>query len=110
MTVAERTPTVESALAAIDKAWDTVSALCAGRMRWEMRVPAEPDHDPDLVIGDALRQARALLAAQANAEYSLGHPFTCEWCAGEWYERADYLGHFGALTLSAAHPREAPLA
>lgn len=51
------------ALRAIDRAEKAVDDLCQGRLRWEMRVPAEPDHDPDLIISEALRLSRAALAA-----------------------------------------------
>lgn len=54
-------------LAALDKiarAEQAVDDLCSGRLRWEMRVPAEPDHDPDLIISDALRAARETLTAR----------------------------------------------
>ena len=42
-----------------EKARDMVSALCKprnaeGAREWIMHIPARPDHDPDLVIGDAL--------------------------------------------------------
>ena len=39
-----------------------IDDLCQGRLRWEMRVPAEPDHDPDLILTDALNVADELLA------------------------------------------------
>ena len=51
------------------RATQAVDDLCQGRLRWEMRVPAEPDHDPDLIISDSLRDIPDLLrdldAAQA---------------------------------------------
>jgi hypothetical protein len=50
---------------ALDRADTAVDDLCRGRLRWEMRVPAEPDHDPDLIISHALGLARAALAAEA---------------------------------------------
>lgn len=49
------------ALDAIERAEAKVSALCSGKERWEMRVPAEPDRDPDLVISDALAKAKKLI-------------------------------------------------
>lgn len=49
-------------LAAVARAEQAVDDLCQGRLRWEMRVPAEPDHDPDLIISEALRQAREFAA------------------------------------------------
>jgi hypothetical protein len=35
-----------------------VSALCDGKQTWTMRIPAEPDRDPDLVIARALGMAK----------------------------------------------------
>lgn len=45
-----------------------VNDLCHGRRRWTMSVPARPDSDPDLIIGDVLHQVPALLDALAAAE------------------------------------------
>ena len=42
-------------------AWQIVNDLCAGKKRWVMSVPAEPDRDPDLVIGAALDILRRLI-------------------------------------------------
>ena len=47
----------QDVLAAIKRANEVVSALCDGRARWTMSVPAEPDSDPDLVISRALHLA-----------------------------------------------------
>lgn len=44
-------------LAKIDRAYDVASALCEGEREWLMSIPARPDHDPDLIIGDALLAA-----------------------------------------------------
>lgn len=52
---------LREALEAIAKAEATVTALCEGKQRWVMNVPAEPDRDPDLVISDALAKARAVI-------------------------------------------------
>ena len=49
-------------LAKIDRAYDVVSALCEGKREWLMSIPARPDHDPDLIIGDALLTARNEIA------------------------------------------------
>ncbi len=54
--VEDRVVTTEAALTAARKAGDD---LCAGRLRWERRVPAEPDHDPDLIISRGLDAAEA---------------------------------------------------
>ena len=59
-------PTRESALSKIARAEQAVDDLCSGKLRWEMRVPAEPDHDPDLIISDALRAARLLIEGQQS--------------------------------------------
>ena len=40
-----------------ERAYRAITDLCSGKLRWEMRVPAEPDHDPDLIITAALRDA-----------------------------------------------------
>lgn len=60
MTAAERLD-LDAIRARIDRAHDKVSALCSGKERWVMHIPAQPDHDADLVIGAALRDADALL-------------------------------------------------
>ena len=36
------------------KAVGIVGALCGGRQKWIMSIPARPDVDPDLIIKDAL--------------------------------------------------------
>ena len=60
--------TPEAIIAKIDRAWQEVSDLCSGKRRWTMTVPAERDRDSDLVIGDALTEARRYLdAARAAA-------------------------------------------
>jgi len=51
------------ALEKIDRAYDVVSALCEGKREWLMSIPARPDHDPDLIIGDALLAARNEIAS-----------------------------------------------
>lgn len=44
----------------IEAALDTVSALCKGKQPWTLHIPVEQD-DPDVVIADALLDARYLL-------------------------------------------------
>lgn len=64
-------------LAKIDRAYDVVSALCEGKREWLISIPARPDHDPDLIIGDALLVARneiARLAAELDALRAAGAP------------------------------------
>lgn len=59
-------------LAKIEAAEAMVSALCQtrgtpGAREWTMSIPARPDHDPDLVIGDALHAARKLILSHPDA-------------------------------------------
>ena len=56
---------VQGLLTLIDKAHGIVVALCHGE-RWTMHVPAQPDSDPDLVIGRALREAKAYILAHTE--------------------------------------------
>jgi hypothetical protein len=54
---------VSDVLAQIERAEEMVSALCKprgtpGAREWIMLIPARPDHDPDLVIGEALAAAK----------------------------------------------------
>jgi hypothetical protein len=46
----------------IRRAMDMVSALCNGSREWIMSIPARVDHDPDIVISEALREAREYIA------------------------------------------------
>ena len=78
----------------LDKAHDIVVALCHGE-RWTMHIPARPDSDPDLVIGRALREARAFILAARRpsaepakdardiADYTWGHYYSAERAAAE---------------------------
>lgn len=70
----------------------TLNGLCDGSIRWAMRVPAEPDRDPDLVIGASLADVPLLLAA-VKATMAMvdinpvvpqadGSVFWCLWCSG----------------------------
>lgn len=45
------------ALDLIDYAIKVLGEVCSGKQRFVMRVPVDP-HDPDIVIGQALRAAR----------------------------------------------------
>jgi len=54
---------LERVLSKIAKAEAKVSKLCSGDEKWMMSIPARPDHDPDIVISDALREAKAALSA-----------------------------------------------
>jgi 3-deoxy-D-arabino-heptulosonate 7-phosphate (DAHP) synthase len=57
---------LQEAEAQIQKAQEMVSALCKprgteGTREWIMSIPAQPDHDPDLVIGAGLRGKQKLV-------------------------------------------------
>lgn len=41
----------------VGRAHGIVQALSQGRRKWDISIPARPDHDPDLIIGQALRDA-----------------------------------------------------
>src|SRR5690606_33036389 len=62
---------VREALDAIKKAHAAVDDLCNGR-RWTMSVPARPDADPDLVIGDALTKAERVIRSLADVPTAPG--------------------------------------
>jgi hypothetical protein len=53
-------------LDAIEKRADVahrhVVKLCSGEERWTMRIPAQPDRDSDLVIGESLKDVPVLAA------------------------------------------------
>ena len=49
--------------AKIRAAQKVVNELTDGVRQWTLSIPARTDHDPDIVIGDALEAARAELAA-----------------------------------------------
>ncbi len=51
----------ESVLEEIQKAQDMVHRMCAGKQKWVMSIPAQPERDPDLVIYRALTAARRLI-------------------------------------------------
>ena len=48
---------VANVLQMIERAYGIVSELCAGRIQWTMRIPAQPDKDPNLIISRALQAA-----------------------------------------------------
>ena len=52
---------LEAVEAQIERANGAVRALCHGEQRWTMSVPARPEEDPDLVIGQALHAAERLV-------------------------------------------------
>ena len=64
--MSERAMDHDSIKARIDKAHEMVSALCRprgseGSREWVMSIPVREDHDPDVVISDALRDAYWML-------------------------------------------------
>ena len=48
------------------KAMQMVSDLCNRRREWIMRIPAEPDYDPDLVIAASLADIPKLVRALSD--------------------------------------------
>lgn len=54
----------DTVLKHIDQAHEVVCELCEGKRDWVMRIPAEEEHDPDLVIGRALREAQRYIQQQ----------------------------------------------
>ena len=54
---------VEHTKAQLDKAQIENGEVAADRSRYRMSIPANPDRDTDLIIGDALTAAEALVAA-----------------------------------------------
>lgn len=56
----------------IKKSRKWISDLCNGLETWTMRIPAEPDHDPDLLWRECTDRLEALNAeiAQLRAEVS----------------------------------------
>ena len=52
---------------AFERAHEIVSGLCDGSIDWIMRIPADEDRDPDLVIGKALRLGIRLYALQKQS-------------------------------------------
>lgn len=59
--------TFEEVVESLEKAHDMVSDLCDGKRKWMMSIPAQPDHDPDLVIGLALHKAIAYIQENERA-------------------------------------------
>ncbi|MCZ4613326.1 hypothetical protein [Rhodococcus qingshengii] len=54
---------VEHTKAILDKAQIENGEVAADRKRYRMSIPANPDRDTDLIIGDALTAAEVLVAA-----------------------------------------------
>lgn len=53
----------EHTKAQLDKAQIENGEVAADRSRYRMSIPANPDRDTDLIIGDALTSAESLVAA-----------------------------------------------
>lgn len=51
-----------SVKAHLEAANKMVADLCLGKRDWFMSIPAREDYDPDLVIGQALRDAADMLS------------------------------------------------
>ena len=81
MTDPQTLQAVREALEKIEKAEQMVSDLCQRRREWIMSIPASPDHDPDLVIADALRAARQALLTQPADAGALHEPVSLDECA-----------------------------
>ncbi len=64
---------LETVIELLDKAHRYVVELSKGERRWDMHVPAQPDEDPDLVIGGAIREAKKFLT---RPHISASHPAT----------------------------------
>lgn len=46
-----------------ERAHNEIAEICAqGRDRWRMRIPAQPDHDSDLILSASITDAETLLA------------------------------------------------
>lgn len=67
MTTPQEPLVLDAVLARNERASDTVNALCNGTERWVMRVPAQPDRDPDLVISASLSDVPALVTELTQA-------------------------------------------
>jgi len=78
----------------IEKALDTVSALCSGRMRWHMSIPANEEGDPDIILSRALRLARDELTKKC--EWTKKYPTFTSGCGVEgnfmYYDYCPYCG------------------
>lgn len=57
-----RDPIIERA----ELALSVIAAICNGKQRWVMSVPARPDEDPDLVLASAIRALTEANAADAQ--------------------------------------------
>jgi hypothetical protein len=75
----------------LEQAAAEVSALCHGK-RWRMCVPVDSD-DSDIVIGDALRHARAFIAAHREREVAAPLPASAALQAliADWRGRPEFL-------------------
>lgn len=58
---------------AFDKAQGVVYGLCDGSIEWTMRIPADKERDPDIVITNALQLGRSLYTLQEDVLENLQH-------------------------------------
>ena len=70
--------TAEQVLDEIESAHEMVCDLCTGKKRWVMSIPAQPDRDPDLVIGLALQNAAQFIRSIIPKQTVLLLPDTTE--------------------------------
>ncbi len=59
----------------LEAAHKMVSDLCSGKREWIMSIPAQPDYDPDLVIGLALRDADKMVKRIEQLERAITNHF-----------------------------------
>jgi len=74
-----------------------VSDLCTGKRKWIMSIPAQMDYDPDLVIGQALRDADRMLdelGAQGDGAVVESILDLCD--CGEPFPASGHCGFCGA--------------
>ena len=69
--------TKKEILEKLGKADQVVTDLCSGKFKWDMQVPARPDHDPDLVISAALTAAGQYITETAAARTIHIHKVKC---------------------------------
>lgn len=53
-------------------AHQVINDLCQGRRKWGMSIPARPDHDPDIVISNALIALECALTDSVRQRKNLG--------------------------------------
>jgi hypothetical protein len=66
-------PSVDSTSEMLDKALALVCELSEGKRRWTLSVPVRLDYDPDMVIGGAIRAAKARITELETETERLRH-------------------------------------